>query len=166
MDGGWRKIPQIGTVVIEDNVEIGANSSVDRATFGVTRVRRGTKLGSLLHIAHNCDIGEDCVMAGCTGIGGSARVGRGTIVGGMAGIADHVTVGERVTIAGRAGVTKDVKGGATVSGFPAQDHREETRLQASLRRVRDHGERIRGLEKFLEKFGRDTGSSDGHGDEA
>jgi UDP-3-O-[3-hydroxymyristoyl] glucosamine N-acyltransferase len=164
-DGFWRKIPQIGTVIIEDDVEIGANSTIDRATFGVTRVRRGTKLGSLLHIAHNCDIGEDCVMAGLIGIGGSASMGRGCIVGGMAGIADHVTVGERVTIAGRTGVTKDVRDGATVSGFPAQDHREETRLQASLRRVRDYSGRIRELEKFLKKLAPETSGNPGGADD-
>ncbi|MDR3254183.1 MAG: UDP-3-O-(3-hydroxymyristoyl)glucosamine N-acyltransferase [Synergistaceae bacterium] len=152
-DGGWRKIPQIGIVIIEDDVEIGPNSTIDRATFGVTRVRRGTKLGSLLHVAHNCDIGNDSVMAGCTGIGGSVTIGRGVIAGGMVGIADHVTIGNGVTIAGRSGVTKNVRDGLTVSGFPAQEHMVETRFQASLRHVRDHTERIRKIEKILEKSG-------------
>ena len=148
-DGSWKKIPQIGTVIIEDDVEIGPNSTIDRATFGATTIRRGTKLGSLLHIAHNCDIGADSVIAGCTAVGGSAKIGRGAVVAGMAGGSDHVTVGEGVTIAGRAGVTKDVKDGLTVSGFPAQEHRAENRFQASLRRVKDLSERLRRLEKLL-----------------
>jgi UDP-3-O-[3-hydroxymyristoyl] glucosamine N-acyltransferase len=150
-DGVWGKIPQIGTVIIEDDVEVGANSTIDRATFGTTTIRRGTKLGSLLHIAHNCDIGADTVIAGCTAIGGSAKVGRGAIVAGMVGVSDHVTIGEGVTIAGRSGVTKDVKDGLTVSGFPAQEHRAENRFQASLRRVKDISERLRRLEKLFSK---------------
>jgi UDP-3-O-[3-hydroxymyristoyl] glucosamine N-acyltransferase len=150
MPGGqWKKIPQIGTVIIEDDVEIGANSTIDRATFGVTTIRRGTKLGSLLHIAHNCDIGADSVIAGCTAIGGSVKIGRGATVAGMVGVSDHVMIGEGVTIAGRAGVTKNVKDGLTVSGFPAQEHSAENRLQASLRRVKDIYERLRRLEKLF-----------------
>jgi UDP-3-O-[3-hydroxymyristoyl] glucosamine N-acyltransferase len=156
-DGRWKKIPHIGTVIIEDDAEIGPNSTVDRATFGMTRVRRGVKLGSLLHIAHNCDIGEDSVIAGCTAIGGSVRIGRGAVIAGMVGIADHVTVGNGVTIAGRAGVTKDVKDGLTVSGFPAQDRGKENRFQASLRRVKDMAERLRRLEKLFSAFRQDKG---------
>jgi UDP-3-O-[3-hydroxymyristoyl] glucosamine N-acyltransferase len=151
-DGSWKKIPQIGTVVIEDNVEVGPNSTIDRATFGVTRVRRGVKLGSLLHIAHNCDIGEDSVIAGCSAVGGSAKIGRGAVIAGMAGIADHVSIGSGVTVAGRSGVTKDVKDGMTISGFPAQDRGTENRFQASLRRVRDMAERLGRLEKLFSVF--------------
>jgi UDP-3-O-[3-hydroxymyristoyl] glucosamine N-acyltransferase len=150
--GGWGKIPQIGTVIIEDDVEIGANCTVDRATFGQTRVRRGTKLGCLLHIAHNCDIGEDCVIAGCCAIGGSVKIGRGATIAGMVGISDHVTIGEGVTIAGKSGVTKDIKAGSTISGFPARDHRTENRFQVSLRRVADNSERLTKLEKLIEKM--------------
>ncbi|MDR1514952.1 MAG: UDP-3-O-(3-hydroxymyristoyl)glucosamine N-acyltransferase [Synergistaceae bacterium] len=148
-DGTWKKIPQIGIVVIEDDVEIGANSTIDRATFGTTTLRRGVRLGSLLHIAHNCDIGEDSLIAGCSAVGGSVKIGRGALVAGMAGIADHVTVGEGVTIAGRSGVTKNVKDGLTVSGFPAQDHAAENRFQASLRRVKDIPARLKRLEQLL-----------------
>jgi UDP-3-O-[3-hydroxymyristoyl] glucosamine N-acyltransferase len=156
-DGRWKKISQIGTVIIEDDVEIGPNSTIDRATFGVTAVRRGAKLGSLLHIAHNCDIGEDSVIAGCTAIGGSVKIGRGALIAGMVGVADHVTIGEGVTIAGRSGVTKDVKDGLTVSGFPAQDRGTENRFQASLRRVKDMAERLRRLEKLFSASHKDGG---------
>jgi UDP-3-O-[3-hydroxymyristoyl] glucosamine N-acyltransferase len=151
-DGRRVKIPQIGTVVIEDDVEIGANSTIDRATFGTTFVRRGVKLGSLLHIAHNCDIGEDCVIAGCTGVGGSVTMGRGTVVAGMAGISDHVTIGDNVTVAGRSGVTKDIADGVTVSGFPAREHRIEMRFLASLRHITDYRDRLAKLERLFDKF--------------
>ncbi|MDR1481851.1 MAG: UDP-3-O-(3-hydroxymyristoyl)glucosamine N-acyltransferase [Synergistaceae bacterium] len=149
-DGRIVKIPQIGTVIIEDNVEIGANSTVDRATFGVTRIRRGAKIGSLVHIAHNCDIGEDCIIVGCVAIGGSVRIGRSSIVAGQAGIADHTKLGNGVTVAGRAGVTKDIKDGDTISGFPARNHSEETRFQASLRRIPDILKRLKNIERFID----------------
>jgi UDP-3-O-[3-hydroxymyristoyl] glucosamine N-acyltransferase len=151
-DGTWKKIPHIGVVIIEDDVEIGPNSTVDRATFGMTRVRRGSKLGSLLHIAHNCEIGEDCVIAGCGAIGGSVRIGHRSKIAGVVGIADHVAIGEGVTIAGRSGVTKDIKAGMTVSGFPAQDHGAENRFQASLRRVSYYSKRLKKLESLFASF--------------
>ena len=145
--GGWEKIPQIGKVVIEDDVEIGPNCTIDRATFGATRIGRGTKIGACVHIAHNCDIGPDSMMVGFVAVGGSVKTGRAFLAAGMSGIADHVAIGDNVTVAGRAGVTKDVGDGLTVSGFPAREHSEEKRFQASLRRVRDYGERISNLEK-------------------
>jgi UDP-3-O-[3-hydroxymyristoyl] glucosamine N-acyltransferase len=145
--GGWEKIPQIGHVVIEDDVEIGPNCTVDRATFGATRIGRGTKLGACVHIAHNCDIGPDSMMVGFVAVGGSVKTGGGFLAGGMSGIADHVQIGDNVTVAGRAGVSKDIGDGLTVSGFPAREHSEEKRFQASLRRVRDYGKRIGNLEK-------------------
>jgi UDP-3-O-[3-hydroxymyristoyl] glucosamine N-acyltransferase len=148
--GKWKKIPQIGTVIIEDDVEIGANCTIDRATIGATRIRRGSKIGSLVHIAHNCDIGEDCVMSGFSGMGGSVTIGRGCIVAGMAGVSDHVRIGDGVTLAGRAGVTKDIKSGLVVSGFPAREHREEIRFQASLRRFQNYADRLGELEKTIQ----------------
>ncbi|MDR1581581.1 MAG: UDP-3-O-(3-hydroxymyristoyl)glucosamine N-acyltransferase [Synergistaceae bacterium] len=147
--GGWEKIPQIGKVVIEDDVEIGPNCTVDRATFGATRIGRGTKIGACVHIAHNCDIGPDSMMVGFVAVGGSVKIGRGFLAGGMSGIADHVQVGDNVTVAGRAGVSKNIGDGLTVSGFPAREHSEEKRFQASLRRVRDYGERIKKMEKTV-----------------
>ena len=146
-DGRWEKIPQIGSVVIEDDVEIGPNSSIDRATFGETRVGKGTKIGVQVHVAHNCDIGEGCVLVGFIALGGSSKVGNGCVLAGMVGVSDHVVIGDRVTAAGRAGVTKDIQGGQIVSGFPAQEHRAENRFQASLRRAGGYGERIKKLEK-------------------
>ncbi|MDR0764378.1 MAG: UDP-3-O-(3-hydroxymyristoyl)glucosamine N-acyltransferase [Synergistaceae bacterium] len=145
--GGWEKIPQTGRVVIEDDVEIGPNCTIDRATFGATRIGRGTKIGACVHVAHNCDIGPDSMMVGFVAVGGSVKTGRGFLAGGMSAVADHVKIGDNVTVAGRAGVTRDVGDGLTVSGFPAREHSEEKRFQASLRRVRDYGERIKNLEK-------------------
>jgi UDP-3-O-[3-hydroxymyristoyl] glucosamine N-acyltransferase len=150
--GRWEKIPQIGRVVIEDGVEIGPNCTIDRATFGATRIGRGTKLGACVHIAHNCEIGPDSMMVGFIALGGSVKTGKNLLVAGMSGIADHVSVGAGVTIAGRSGVTKDVTDGLTVSGFPAREHAEEKRFQASLRRVREHGERLRKLEKLMKEL--------------
>ena len=152
--GSWTKIPQIGTVVIEDDVELGANCSVDRATFGVTRIRRGAKIGAITHVAHNCDLGENCMIVGFVGLGGSIKIGKNAVRAGMVGIADHVTIGDNVTVAGRSGVTKDIKDRLIVSGFPAQEHREETRLQASLRRVSSYSERLKKLERALEELQR------------
>ncbi|MDR1651978.1 MAG: UDP-3-O-(3-hydroxymyristoyl)glucosamine N-acyltransferase [Synergistaceae bacterium] len=149
-DGAWRRIPQTGTVIIGDDAEIGPNCTVDRATFGATRIGRGTKLGACIHIAHNCDIGPDSMLVGFSAIGGSVRTGRGLLAAGMTGIADHVSVGDRVTIAGRTGVTKDVPDGLTISGFPAQEHSAEKRFQAYLRKVRDYGERLKKLERILD----------------
>ncbi len=150
--GTWEKIPQIGIVVIEDDVEIGANCSIDRATFGATRIGAGTKLGALVHVAHNCEIGKNCVMVGYVAFGGSTKIGDGCILAGQVGIADHVTIGKGVTIAGRSGVTKDIPDGVTVSGFPAREHREENRFQASLRRVPSYLERLRDLEREVERL--------------
>ncbi|MCL2683623.1 MAG: UDP-3-O-(3-hydroxymyristoyl)glucosamine N-acyltransferase, partial [Synergistaceae bacterium] len=149
--GGWRKIPQIGTVVIEDDVEIGPNCTVDRATLGATRIGRGAKMGVCAHVAHNCEIGPDSMIVGFAAFGGSVKTGSRLLVGGMSAISDHVKIGERVTIAGRSGVTKDIPDGETVSGFPAQKHSDEKRFQASLRMVRAFGNRLGKLEDIAGK---------------
>ena len=157
-DREWIKIPQIGTVIIEDDVELGANTSVDRATFGVTRIRRGAKIGAVTHVAHNCDIGESSMIVGFVGLGGSIKIGKNTVVAGMVGIADHVTIGDNVTVAGRSGVTKDIKDGLTVSGFPARAHMDENRHQAALRRVPSYSERLKKLESAVEEMLRSQGA--------
>jgi len=123
-DGAQIKIPQVGTVVIEDDVEIGANSTVDRAALGETVVRRGAKIDNLVMIAHNVEIGENAILAAQAGIAGSSRVGRQTILSGQVGIADHVEVGDNVIIAAKSGVTKKIPPGAFVSGSPHLDIRD------------------------------------------
>ncbi len=131
------KIPQTGTVEIGDDVEIGANCCIDRATFGTTVLERHVKLDNLVHVAHNCRIGENTVIVGCCGISGSVEIGRNCVLAGQVGVADHVRIGDNVTILAKASVFKDVPSGSVVSGTPARDHRQELRAQAALRRLPD-----------------------------
>ncbi|MCS7253746.1 MAG: UDP-3-O-(3-hydroxymyristoyl)glucosamine N-acyltransferase [Armatimonadota bacterium] len=141
-----RRIPQIGGVIIEDDVEIGANSCVDRATLGVTRVRKGTKIDNLVQVAHNCDVGEHCILCGMSGLAGSVKVGKGVIIGAQAGIKDHVSVGDGAIIAGRAAVAKDVASGETVSGYPARPHREALVVEALTHQLPKFREALKKLE--------------------
>lgn len=151
-EGNQIRIPQIGTVVIEDDVEIGAHVAIDRATFGETHVGRGTKIGNYVQVAHNTQIGEDCIFVGFIAMGGTVKIGDGAIIAGMVGIADHTTIAEGVTVAGRSGVTKDIAENQVVSGYPAQEHRAEQRFQASLRRVPQMIGNLKDMEKRLEKL--------------
>lgn len=120
---GAEKIHHLGGVVLEDDVEIGANSAVDRGTLSPTVIGARTKIDNLCQIGHNVRIGPDCLIAGMSAIGGSTRLGRGVVMGGLAGIRDHVEIGDGARIAARAGVTKDVPAGETWAGFPAQPYR-------------------------------------------
>jgi len=141
-DGNHIKIPQIGTVVIEDDVEIGANSCIDRARTGVTRIGRGTKIDNHVQIAHNCDIGEHVVIAGMTGIAGSTEIGDYAMIAGHVGIADHLRIGPGARIAAKSGVSRHVQAGETVRGYPAVENDRYVREQIALRR----------LPKLLEKL--------------
>jgi UDP-3-O-[3-hydroxymyristoyl] glucosamine N-acyltransferase len=118
-DDGARSIPQLGGVVIEDDVHIGPLCTVDAGTLAPTIVRRGAKLDAHCHVAHNCDIGEHTIVAAQSGFAGSVKIGRGVLVGGQVGIADHVTVGDGARIAAKSGVIGDVPAGAVVAGYPA-----------------------------------------------
>lgn len=149
--GTHMKIPQTGTVIIEDDVEIYDNSCVARATLGTTIVRRGTKMDNLSHIAHNCDIGENCIITGLVGFGGSATLKNNVTVGGQAGFADHVTVGENSLVRARAGITKDFPSGSQISGFPARDHQEWLQTKGLSARLPELFERVAKLEKSLGK---------------
>ena len=126
------KIYQNGNTVLEDNVEIGANSTIDRAVFGTTYIRKGTKIDNLVQIGHNCDIGEHSLMAGLAGVAGSTKTGRNLILGGQSALAGHLELGDFVTIAGKSGVTKSLKGGKTYAGFPAIEHRDWLRQQVKI----------------------------------
>ena len=134
-DGVYHKIPQVGTVVIEDDVEIGANVTVDRATLGKTLIKKGAKLDNLIQVAHNCTIGENTVLAAQVGLSGSTHIGNGVRVGGQAGFAGHITINDGAAIGAQAGVSKSVPPGVMVSGYPARPHREELRLEAAIHRL-------------------------------
>jgi UDP-3-O-[3-hydroxymyristoyl] glucosamine N-acyltransferase len=138
-DGGaHQKVPHIGGVILEDDVEVGACSCIDRSKFGNTIVGKGTKIDNLVQIAHNVRIGEHCVMAAHTGIAGSVRIGRGCLFGGRATVIDHLTIGDGASLAGGLAVaTKNVPAGQMVSGFPARAHRQNMREQANMRRLPD-----------------------------
>lgn len=149
-DGGVHvKIPQIGRVVLEDDVEIGANAAVDRATLGDTRIGAGSKIDNLVQIAHNVNVGSHVIIAGQTGIAGSAVVADGAVVAGQAAIVDHVTVGAGAVLMARAAAQNDVPPGAVVSGAPAFNHRDELRATAIIRRLPEIVERLRALEEAV-----------------
>ena len=132
-DQGHFKIEQTGTVLIESDVEIGANSCVDRGTFGATVIGQGTKIDNLVHIGHNCEIGQNTIIVGCVGISGSVQIGDRCLIAGQAGVGQHVTIGDDVKILQKSAVMKDIPSGRTVSGLHGRDHREELRIQAALR---------------------------------
>ncbi|GAQ13226.1 UDP-3-O-(3-hydroxymyristoyl)glucosamine N-acyltransferase [Myroides odoratimimus] len=121
-DGTFNKVPQIGNVIIEDNVEIGAASTIDRATLGSTIIRKGVKLDNQIQIAHNVEIGENTVIASQTGVAGSTKIGKNCMIGGQVGIVGHLTIGDNVRIQAQSGVTKNLENGAAVQGSPALPH--------------------------------------------
>lgn len=130
------KIYQNGIVVVEDDVEIGANTTIDRAVFGITRIKRGTKIDNLVQIGHNCEIGECSIIVSQTGIAGSSTLGRNVVMGGQSATAGHLSIGAFATIAARGGVTKSIEGGKTYSGFPLMEHKEWLRLQAKISKLK------------------------------
>lgn len=149
-DGGrHHKIPQIGIVVLEDDVELGANSTIDRATMGRTLIGRGTKIDNLVQIGHNCEIGPDCVIVAQVGISGSTKIGAGVRMAGQTGTVGHVSIGDQSTIAARGVVTKDLPPKSFVSGFPARPHTEEKRIQVAMARLPELLKRLRAVENKL-----------------
>lgn len=150
-DGRQRKIPQVGRVVVEDDVEIGANVTVDRATLGETRIGRGTKIDNLVQIAHNVRVGEDSILVSQVGISGSTRLGDRVTIAGQAGVAGHIEVGDGVTITARAGVTKSVRGAGFYSGFPLMEHQRWRKVHAAYSRLPEMLQRLKRLEKAVKK---------------
>ncbi|MBI4059805.1 MAG: UDP-3-O-(3-hydroxymyristoyl)glucosamine N-acyltransferase [Elusimicrobia bacterium] len=145
--GRHAKIPQIGNVIIEDGVEIGANSTIDRGAVGSTVVRRGTQIDNLVQIAHNVQIGRDCVIVSQTGIAGSSIVGDNVILAGQAGIAGHLTIGSGAIITAQTGVMSDVPPKSVLFGSPGRPHREAFKLQALIGRLPELFEKIKKLER-------------------
>lgn len=149
VDGRHQKVPQVGNVFIEDDVEIGANTTIDRATTGSTIVKQGTKIDNLVHLAHNVVIGENCFLVAQTGIAGSAKVGDYVTFAGQSGSAGHLTIGDHCVFAARAAVISDVPAGSFYAGFPARPHKQWLRAEASANKVPDLIKRVRDLEKRL-----------------
>ena len=144
---GYHKIPQIGIVEIADDVEIGANTTVDRATMGATRVGRGTKLDNLIQVAHNAQIGESTVIAAQTGIAGSTKVGSNCMIGGQVGFAGHISIGDNVSIGAQSGIPGNLADGSQVMGYPAVPARDFMRQSAYIKRLGELFRRVSELEK-------------------
>ncbi|BFU97110.1 MAG: UDP-3-O-acylglucosamine N-acyltransferase [Nitrospira sp.] len=161
-EGRHHKIPQLGGVTIEDDVELGANVSIDRATLGQTLIRKGTKVDNLVQIAHNVTIGEHAILVAQVGIAGSSTVGRHVMIGGQAGLADHIQIGDQVMIAARAGVNRNIESNQIVSGAPVMPHETWMKAQAVIPRLPELRQLVRGLEArvaFLEEQAAKTGST-------
>ena len=147
---GLKKVPQIGWVEIDDDVEIGSNTSIDRGALGPTRIGRGTKLDNLVQIAHNVQIGQHSVIVAQVGISGSAKIGNGVQMGGQVGIVGHIEIGDGVRVAAQSGVSGSLEAGATVLGSPARDIKDARRQLAAASRLPDILKRLRRIEKKLD----------------
>jgi UDP-3-O-[3-hydroxymyristoyl] glucosamine N-acyltransferase len=148
-DGTYKKIPQVGNVIIEDNVEIGANTTIDCATMGSTIIRKGTKIDDLVMIAHNVEVGENTVMAALTGIAGSTKIGKNCRFGGQVGIAGHITVGDNVNIGAMSGVNSSIKSNRTILGAPAMDIAQAAKVFAIFRNLPTLREQVIDLGKQI-----------------
>lgn len=149
IDGGYEKIPQTGNVEIEDDVEIGANTTIDRAMMGATRIGRGVKLDNLIQIAHNCSVGEHTVMAAQAGVAGSAKIGAHCMVGGQVGFVGHISIADGTQIGAQSGVSKPTKPGDRVMGSPAVDMGEYARGLVYAKKLGSLYERVKELEKKI-----------------
>ena len=146
--GTYKKIPQLGNVIIHDNVEIGANTVIDCATLGSTLIERGVKLDNLVQVAHNVEIGSNTVIASQTGISGSTKLGKNCVVAGQVGLVGHIEVADQVTLAAKTGLSKSVKQeGAVIFGYPAMDHKAYLKCHAVFRNLPELRERVNELEK-------------------
>lgn len=153
--GEFQKIPQIGNVVLEDNVDIGANSTIDRATMGSTIIRKGAKIDNLVQIGHNVEIGQDSAMAAQTGVAGSTKVGRNVLMGGQVGLSGHLKIGDRVKIAAQSGIGGDVKDDTTMMGSPGFDAKEYKKSYLGFRRLPRILDRLHALEDKLKSLTKD-----------
>jgi len=145
----YHKIPQVGTVVIEDDVEIGANCTIDRATLGQTIIHKGVKLDNLIQVAHNVEIGENTVIAAQTGISGSTKIGKNAVIGGQVGFVGHIEIGDNTTIGAQSGVSKSLPPNSVYFGYPARPIMQAKREEAALRKLPDLLKKISELETKL-----------------
>ncbi len=151
-EGKYVKIPQIGRVIIEDDVEIGANVTIDRAALNATLVKRGTKIDNLVQIAHNVEVGEDCAIVAQTGISGSSKVGNRVILAGQTGIAGHISIADDTTITAKSGVGRSVRKPGIYSGIPIYDHKKWLRVSAVVPKLDEMYKRLQALEKMVEEL--------------
>jgi UDP-3-O-[3-hydroxymyristoyl] glucosamine N-acyltransferase len=151
-DNEFMKIPQLGNVVLEENVEIGANVTIDRATMGSTVIRRGVKLDNLIQIGHNVEVGENTVMAAQTGIAGSSKIGKNCMFGGQVGIAGHITIAEGARIGAQAGILGNVKENSTIIGSPAMDHKQFLKAYTVFRKLPEMKSQVDKIEKDLDSL--------------
>lgn len=151
-DGSFQKVPQIGNVVIEDEVEVGANATIDRATIGSTLVRKGAKLDNLIQIAHNVEVGYSTVIAAQAGVSGSTKIGNGVMIGGQAGIVGHIQLGDGAKVNAQSGVSKSIEAGKAVTGSPAYDYTSALRSQAVSRKLPDLEKRVKELEALVKQL--------------
>lgn len=156
-EGTHHKIPQVGGVTIGDDVEIGSNVSIDRATTGTTVIGSGTKIDNLVQIAHNVKIGTDCLIVAQTGISGSVEIGNGTVMGGQTGVRDHIKIGNRAMIGAGSGVAHDIPDDQIYSGYPAIPHKRWLRAQSLYAKLPEYIKRLHALEK---KSGKEGSSHD------
>jgi UDP-3-O-[3-hydroxymyristoyl] glucosamine N-acyltransferase len=151
-DGSFIKVPQIGNVIVEDNVEIGANTTIDRATIGSTIIKSGAKLDNLIQVAHNVEIGHSTVIAAQAGISGSTKIGNGVMIGGQVGIVGHLQIGDGAKINAQSGVSKSLEPGKAVTGSPAYDYTASLRSQAINRKLPDLEKRVKELEALVKQL--------------
>ncbi len=150
-EGVHHKIPQIGRVVLEDDVEVGANTTIDRATTGETRIGKGTKIDNLVQIGHNVQVGEHCLLVSQVGIAGSTRLGNYVVLAGQVGVKDHVEIGDNVVVGAQGGVSKSLPAGGIYWGTPAIPHREWLQILAHLYRLPELAKRVEALERATKK---------------
>ncbi|HSS76430.1 MAG TPA: UDP-3-O-(3-hydroxymyristoyl)glucosamine N-acyltransferase [Thermoanaerobaculia bacterium] len=161
--GAHHKVPQLGRVVIEANVEVGANSTIDRATLGATRIGEGTKIDNLVQVGHNVQVGRHSILCGQAGIAGSAKLGDGVVLAGQAGVAGHIELGNRVQVAAKSAALASVEEGTQVAGIPAVEIRKWRRQTVLISRLEEMGRRLRALERRLGELG-ESGDPDAPGD--
>lgn len=159
VDGKHQKIPQVGIVVVEDDVEIGANTTIDRARFGKTRIGSGTKIDNLVQIAHNVEIGSHCLIIAQVGIAGSTRLGHYVTLAGQVGLAGHLTVGDQAMVGGQSGVSKNLPAKAKVRGSPAQDFHAALAAEVAVRRLAGTQAQVKQLEIRLAELERRLGAA-------
>jgi len=150
-----RRIPQVGTVVIGDDVEIGCETCIDKATFGETRIGRGTKIDALVKIGHNAIIGQYSIIVAQAGIAGSSTIGNGVTMAAQSGIANHASIGDGCIVGGRSGVMSDIPAGSVVSGFPAKEHKKDMRIMATIQHLPEMERKLRELSKEVAKLSGD-----------